>query len=252
MSDGSYKIKIKDSHPHGSISNVNFNIEKGDIVKVDKNFKFDPTVFEKVPDSPKEISVLTDDEIKKFLNIKENFKKETSSEVEIKDGKISVKHENPEPIPLTLFKQKVAEANLHYEELMQLLEAERNGLHRADFIDFLQQIPKAKDTGLIITENTQLMGELRSIKHSTDKAVHLIAKTFRNAKELTKALKDEHKLFKTEAYRNDFTPQFMQHLKKHYGLIKSIVTTKEVFRKGRGAMPHAAPVQSNAADVQNE
>ena len=236
-----YKIKIKDSCPYGSISNRFFNIEKGDIVEVDEKFPFNDEVFEKVSDEVKIIEELTEDEIKEILTIDYNPKKETTTEITIKEGKAKTKHELPQPIPLTIFKQRISEKNLKYNQLQQLLEAEKKGEKRVDFIDFLKGIPEAKDEGINVTENTMLMSDLRSIKFVTDKAVHLIAKTFKNKEEFTKALKDGHKLFKKEEYRNDFNPNFMEHAKKHFGLIKSVVTTKEVFRRGRKsiAMPIA-------------
>jgi len=245
------KIKIKASCPYGSISNRFFNIEKGQIVEVDDRFPFNDEVFEYVSDKAEIIEELTEDEIEEILTIDYNPKKETTSETVIKEGKAKTKHELPQPIPLTVFKQRIAEKNLKYNQLRQLLEAEQKGEKRVDFIDFLKGIPEAKDEGINITENTMLMSDLRSIKFVTDKAVYLIAKTFKNKEEFAKALKDGHKLFKKEEYRNDFNPNFMEHAKKHFGLIKSVVTTKEVFRRGRKAkvMPTA---QVSAAEEIHE
>jgi len=237
-----YKIKIKDSCPYGSISNRFFNIEKGQIVEVDDKFPFNEEVFEYVSDKAEIIEELTEDEIKEILTIDYNPKKETTTEIVIEEGKAKARSEKPQPIPLSIFKQKITEKNLKYNQLQQLLEAEKKGEKRVDFIDFLKGIPKAKDEGINVTENIMLMSDLRSIKFVTDKAVHLIAKTFKNEKEFIKALKDGHKLFRKEEYRNDFNPNFMEHAKKHFGLIKSVVTTKEVFRRGRKSKVAPAPV----------
>ena len=236
------KIKIKDSCPYGSISNRFFSIEKGQIVLVDDKFPFNDEVFEYVSDEAEVIEELTEEEIKEILIIDYNPKKETTTEIVMEEGKAKARSEKPQPIPLTIFKQKIAEKNLKYNQLRQLLEAEKKGGKRVDFIDFLKGIPEAKDDGINITENTMLMSDLRSIKFVTDKAVHLIAKTFKNKEEFTKALKDGHKLFKKEEYRNDFNPNFMEHAKKHFGLIKSVVTTKEVFRRGRKSRIAPVPI----------
>lgn len=254
-----YKIKIKDTHIRGSISNNFFSIEKGQIVQVDDKFPFNPEVFEKVEDiTSKELS---DGQIEKILDIdvkaleKELSDLKKEEEVPSFDSavdKVQILKEKPVIVnELDEFKKRVQEKNLDYDQLKQLLKAEKKGRKRKAIMEYLEEIPKAVDSGVNITEQTMFMTNLRTVPHATDKAVHLIVKTFGTKEELIKALKKGHKLFEKEEYRHDFTPQLMEHLKKHFGLIKSIVTTKEIVRRGMRkakAMPIAAQPSQGEQD----
>ena len=257
-----YKIIIKDTCRFGSISNAFFSIEKGQIVAVDDKFPFNPEVFERVEDetTSKELS---DEQIEGILDIDvKAMEKELSQLKKNEDipgfdpdvDKVQILKEKPIIVDeLTEFKKRIQEKDLNYGQLQQLLKAEKKGRKRKAILEYLKEIPQATDSGVNITEQTMFMTNLRTVPFITDKAVHLIVKTFETREGLTKALKGQHKLFRKEEYRNDFTPQLMEHLKKYTGLIKSVVTTKEVVRKGmRRAKAMPAPAVSAVEGEQEE
>lgn len=236
----SYKIKIKDTHPRGSISNRFFNIDKGQIVTVDENFPFNPEVFDKVDENTKS-QALSAEDVFKILDIDvEKMKKELLKEKQNEDvkafdaevDKVQLTTEKPVIVDeLVEFKKRVQKLDLNYKQLQQILDAERKGIKRKNIIEYLESIPEPKESGINISEQTQFLSDLRSIEHLNDKAVRLIVKTFENKENLISALKENDALFSAEQNRNDFTPQAMERLKKHYGLIKSVVTTTKTIKK---------------------
>lgn len=235
-----YRIKIKETHPYNSISNRFFSIEKGQIVSVDDKFPFNPSVFDYVDEKGNVVDkhgkiilmgLLSDDEMQELL-----VPYELHPQFEIIEGK-RVKVTDS----ITKFKERLASKDLSYEHILQLVEAEKKGSHRADFLDHLELVPEPKITGIDITAQTMFMNDLRTVPFVTDRAVHLIKKKFQTKENLIEALKNKNKFFEIEEYRNYFTPQFMEHLKKHYGLIKSVVTTMKHIRRRAAPKAPVAP-----------
>lgn len=235
------KIKIKDSHQYHSISNRFFQIEKGQIVSVDDSFPLNLEVFDIVEENGEPVEkpskVLTEEDIQEML-----VPFDLHPQFELVEGRRTKVNDS-----ITKFKARLAASDFDYDQVQQLLEAEKKGKRgRPDFIEHMELIPEAKATGINITEQTMFMNDLRTIPFVTDKGVHLIIKKFETKKDLIKAMQNKNKFFDVPEYRNDFTPQFMEHMKKHYGLIKSVVTTLKHIR--RRAAPKA-PAQAQPAEA---
>ena len=241
------KIKIKESCPRGSISNRFFTIDKWQIVTVDDKFNVDKSVFDivEIDGNPvKKKDKLNESEITKLLDIdvgrlqKERIKLKQEQEKDIgkfdstAGDKVKIIAEKPVTVDETEeFRKRLQEEDIGYNGIQQLLEAEKRGKNRKGIVSLLEDIPAPQETDINITEQTQFMNDLRSVPQGTDRAVRLIVKKFQNKDELIKALQDDDKFFKIEEYRNDFTPQFIERLKKHYGMIKSVTTTSDTLKK---------------------